>query len=211
MPSSITDTNYVYLKIQDGRSLSPKYQGPLLIVDRPTNSTVKLKVGTYADGRDRIEEHHWVNCRPAYVGPDTPIATRPKLGRPPARPSSPTPLPELSTDYQHPLSPFSDTTETQPIDEEEEVNKENPRKFKSASPSETSETPDITEISTPTISTGPPPSPPFQPPPTQNDRPRRHNMGIPHPKYADYKMFTAWSATQSQLDNINTSISGKGV
>ena len=72
----------VYLKIHDARSLQPRFQGPFLIIDRPTNSTINIKVGTYADGRDRVKEHHWKNCRPALVVPNTPIASRPKLGRP---------------------------------------------------------------------------------------------------------------------------------
>ena len=84
-------------------------------MDRPTNSTIKIKVGTYADGRDRVEEHHWSNCRPAFVGPNTPMGQRPKLGRPTtSRPAPTTVEPTLTPiisepriDEQNPLDDFS--------------------------------------------------------------------------------------------------------
>ena len=63
----------------------PRYRGPYLITDRPSNSTIQIKTGTFANGLPRLEVHHWHNARPAFVGPGTPDATRPKLGRP-ARP-----------------------------------------------------------------------------------------------------------------------------
>ena len=87
MPEEINKTTHVYLKIQDGKSLSPRFQGPFFIKNRPSTSTLDIEVGSYADGRSRIERHHWKNCRPAYVRPGQQLGQRPKLGRP----SLPTP------------------------------------------------------------------------------------------------------------------------
>ena len=73
MPESIYNTTHVYIKVQDPKSLMPKFAGPFLIVNRPSRSTIEVKVGTYASGLDRIDTHHWNSCRPAFVGPNTPI------------------------------------------------------------------------------------------------------------------------------------------
>ena len=94
--------------------------------------------------------------------------------------------------------------------EEENVNNQSLRNFKSPSPSESSDSPDIDDFDLPMENTGPPPTPPFQTAaPYQNDRPRRHNMGVPHPKYADYEIYTAWSATKSQLEELNKAINNR--
>ena len=54
----------------------------------------------------------------------------------------------------------------------------------------------------PEQTTGPPSTPPFP----SNTRPQRSNRGVPPPKYADFHMYSAWSATKEQLQEINRSI-----
>ena len=197
MPDTTKTTTHVYMKVQDGQSLMPKYFGPLLIVDRPSHSTVTIKTGSWASGEDRLETHHWSNLRPAFVGPDTPLANRPKAGRPRQPPSTHQPLqiPEPT--------PFV----YQPTEEEippPDVNSESPPNFENQD-----QTSDITDTyaepttvdditPNPSPSTGPPPSPPFP------RRSTRSNIGVPHPKYEDYSM---WSANRQQLNAINYSIS----
>ena len=102
---------HVNLLVQDGLSLMPRRMGPFLILDRPTESTIKIKTGTHPDGSLREEVHHWHNAVPANVGPGTPDAARPKLGRPPKqRPDPPT--------IQERLTPnlTTATEPTQPVD-----------------------------------------------------------------------------------------------
>ena len=42
-PDSMHTTTHVYLKVQDAKSLMPRFMGPFLILDRPTRSTLVLK------------------------------------------------------------------------------------------------------------------------------------------------------------------------
>ena len=60
----------------------PLYWGPHKIVQRTGHSTVKVKVGTFANGAENIQTHHWSNLKPAELREDTPEAVMPKRGRP---------------------------------------------------------------------------------------------------------------------------------
>ena len=194
-PESINTTTHVYLKVQDGRSLMPKYVGPMLIVDRPTKSTIKIKVGTYADGRDRVEEHHWQNCRPAFVGPDTPLHQKPALGRP-ARPTPSAPPPQLTL----PVVDEPDFPENQ-----QQIDTNQPAEIPAPNFELINDPPQSPHAEPPESvqTTGPPPEPPF----SASERPVRTNRNVPHPKFADYYTYQAWSASKNELDYINASIS----
>ena len=67
----------------------PSYTGPHKIISRPTQSTIKVKVGTFVNGAENLQVHHWSNLKPATVREDTPEAEMPKRGRP-AKTSPPT-------------------------------------------------------------------------------------------------------------------------
>ena len=60
----------------------PTYWGPHKIVERPSHSTVKVKVGNFANGAENIQTHHWSNLKPAEMREDTPEAVMPRRGRP---------------------------------------------------------------------------------------------------------------------------------
>ena len=190
-PENIHESTHVYIKVQGGHSLQPKFFGPCLVVDRPSRSTITVKTGTYRNGKDKLETHHWQNARPAFVGPNTKVAERPTLGRPPtsglADPPTetevvaweiPVPPPAVEQnrfddqpDYQPPQFPVvenqNNDTETLPVDDAPNFESEN---------------------DTPAEST---------------QRPVRSTRNIPHPKFQDYSM---WSATKYDLQALNHSI-----
>ena len=56
--------------------------GPFPIISRPSNTTVKVRVGYTKSGEAREEVHHWENCRIANLRPNQDVAERPKRGRP---------------------------------------------------------------------------------------------------------------------------------
>ena len=58
------------------------YWGPHKIVQSTGHSTVKVKVGTFANGAENVQTHHWSNLKPAELREDTPVAVMPKRGRP---------------------------------------------------------------------------------------------------------------------------------
>ena len=74
---------HVYTKQHNVKGLQPKWTGPFRVINRPTRSTLVIKVGVNKDLSDRIELRAWADVKPAYLKNDTVDATRPKLGRPP--------------------------------------------------------------------------------------------------------------------------------
>ena len=82
-PAGFHQATHVYVRVDKPGSLGQKFQGPFLIVQRPSNSTVVIHVGLTKSGEDRLECHHWENCRIAHMRPGAPIGRRPDLGRPP--------------------------------------------------------------------------------------------------------------------------------
>ena len=73
------------------------YVGPYKIVDRPGHSTIRVKVGTFKNGAENVQLHHWANAKPASLRADFEEATMPTRGRPPkkSKPDSPQPVSEV--------------------------------------------------------------------------------------------------------------------
>ena len=63
-------------------NLGVKWKGPFIIVDRPTNTTVTIRVGYNKQGFPRMETHSWNNLRIAHLRPNAVEASKPDLGRP---------------------------------------------------------------------------------------------------------------------------------
>ena len=81
----ITDTDsatHVYVKVDNPGNLAPKFEGPYEIIDRPSRSTVRIKVGTFKSGEVRDLTYHWSSCKVAHLREGQQSAERPKLGRP---------------------------------------------------------------------------------------------------------------------------------
>ena len=73
---------HVYVKIDNPKNLGSKFEGPYEILERPSRSTVKIKVGTYHNNEPRTLVFHWSACKVANMRENAIAAERPKLGRP---------------------------------------------------------------------------------------------------------------------------------
>ena len=82
MPTTTDTATHVYLKKDNPRGLLQSYTGPHPIVDRPSYSTIRVKVGTFKSGVENIQLHHWSNAKPANVRAGAPEAQMPARGRP---------------------------------------------------------------------------------------------------------------------------------
>ena len=60
-----------------------KFMGQFLIVDRPSPTTITVKVGITKGGLPRLETHHWSRAHVAHLRPDAVLAERTDLGRRP--------------------------------------------------------------------------------------------------------------------------------
>ena len=80
-PESVKTASHVYTRRGKVTPLGHNFDGPFRITERIGNSSLKVKVGEFTTGKDRIELHHWANCKPAAFL-DTPVeAQRPIVGR----------------------------------------------------------------------------------------------------------------------------------
>ena len=73
---------HIYIKVEDPKGLSPRWEGPYLITSRPSRSQVEVRLGSFADGSPRLQTYNWNTCKVAHLRPDMKDASRPKLGRP---------------------------------------------------------------------------------------------------------------------------------
>ena len=90
--TSFTDTaTHVYIKVDEPRGLSPRWEGPYLITSRPSRSQIEVRLGSYVDGSERKQIYNWNTCKIAHLRPDSVEASRPKLGRPSGPHHGPTP------------------------------------------------------------------------------------------------------------------------
>ena len=71
-----------YTKQHQTTRLQSSYEGPFKIVDRPSKSTVKLVVGHYKSGAERFEIRHANDLKFAHPESMAAPAERPALGRP---------------------------------------------------------------------------------------------------------------------------------
>ena len=65
MPTTTESATHVYLKDDNPKGLLQSYRGPYRIVGRPSQSTIKVKMGTFKSGHENIQLHHWSNAKPA--------------------------------------------------------------------------------------------------------------------------------------------------
>ena len=81
MPSITDKADHVYIKLEKTDNLGISYQGPFPIVDRPSKTTVTIRVGHTAKGQPRLETHHWDRLQIAHLRPDALVAKKIQLGR----------------------------------------------------------------------------------------------------------------------------------
>ena len=80
--SHTAKAKFVYVKVEDPSGLSPRFEGPYEIISRPSRSTISVRIGSFADGRPRVQEYNWNTCKIAHLRDDAVVGSRPKLGRP---------------------------------------------------------------------------------------------------------------------------------
>ena len=81
-PKDFDNASHVYVKVDSPVNLGQKYVGPHPIIDRPSNTTITIRVGYDKEGLPRLQAHHWSNCRVAHLRPDAEEFNRPGPGRP---------------------------------------------------------------------------------------------------------------------------------
>ena len=64
-PLDIAFTNsasHVYVKKENPLGLSSKFEGPYKIISRPSRSTIEVRIGSFVDGRPRLQVFNWQQC-----------------------------------------------------------------------------------------------------------------------------------------------------
>ena len=85
-PIDISFTNkvtHVYVKVDEPKGLSPRFEGPYRIMSRPSRSQIQVRVGSFADGSPRLVTYNWQSCKPAHMREYAPEGSRPNIGRRP--------------------------------------------------------------------------------------------------------------------------------
>ena len=90
--SSTESATHVYVKIDEPRGLSARFEGPYEIVSRPSRSQVEVRIGSYITGEPRLSTYHWSSCKVAHMRESASEGSRPKLGRPSASFSTSKPI-----------------------------------------------------------------------------------------------------------------------
>ena len=83
------------------------YVGPYKIIDRPSESTIRVKLGTFKSGVENIQLHHWSNCKPASVREDTPEAEMPTRGRKPKTSNQAEVQPSIGSEPDSKITPVA--------------------------------------------------------------------------------------------------------
>ena len=83
MPVTTETATHVYIKQDNPKGLLQTYTGPHPIVERPSHSTIKVKMGTFKSGIENIQLHHWSNAKPAQMRENAVEAEMPIRGRKP--------------------------------------------------------------------------------------------------------------------------------
>merc|ERR1712015_4572 len=84
MPVDLDRVTHVRVKRAKPGPLGHSYEGPFEIYERVSNSCVRIRVGSFANGEPKYELHHWNNLKPAVLRNDTKLAERTRPGRAPA-------------------------------------------------------------------------------------------------------------------------------
>ena len=117
---------HVYVKRANPQSLCTKFEGPFEIVDRPSRSTIQVKIGAFANGDPRLLTFHWASCKIAHMRAGAPVGSRPTLGRPPKESSVPSPTEPTHT--ANAIAPESSNTSPSSLSSD---SKSEPEKIKS--------------------------------------------------------------------------------
>merc|ERR1711994_478746 len=59
------NASHVYIKKEDPKGLTPRFEGPFEIVSRPSHSQVQVRIRSYANGEPRLSTYNWRSCKVA--------------------------------------------------------------------------------------------------------------------------------------------------
>ena len=82
-PHNLHNVTHVRIKRHKTHPLQHTYEGPFEIIEHIGKSCIRVRVGSFADGRPRYETHHWQNAKPAMLAPEDKLGERKPLGRKP--------------------------------------------------------------------------------------------------------------------------------
>ena len=198
------DVTHAYTRQHQKNGLQAHFEGPFRIDGRVSNSVVRLEVGTYKDGRKRFELRHLNDLKLTHPKSLAAPTERPKLGRPPLAPSSPSEA-RKTTDANSGESGRNRSNPTNRLIPEPTVaispkinnNRLNNNDNSTRESHGTSKT--NQGVSDPVTSSGPPPLPAFP-----SSRPIRSTRN-PSPCYVD-SISCAWSASQEEINDLNAAI-----
>ena len=98
--SATERATHVYIKREDPKSLTPRFEGPFEIVSRPSRTQIQVRLGSYANGTPRLAVYSWHSCKIAHLREGFVEGSRPTLGRKPARPEPTTDDPLLTPEKE---------------------------------------------------------------------------------------------------------------
>ena len=81
MPAETKRATHVYIQVGHPTNLGIKWEGPFPIVDRPSETTLTVRVGYTVRGLPRLEVHHWNRVHIAHLRPEVEDANKRVLGR----------------------------------------------------------------------------------------------------------------------------------
>ena len=120
------DASHVYVKVDDPRGLSARFEGPFEIISRPSRSQVTVRLGSYVNGTPRLATYNWDTCKIAHLRDGFKGVDRPSLGRPKARPDPTEPQNTLTSNVNNALGVSEKARENLSTNEPAEIQTSNP-------------------------------------------------------------------------------------
>ena len=96
------NASHVYVKREDPKGLTPRFEGPFEIVSRPSHSQVQVRIGSYVSGEPRLATYNWRSCKVAHLRENFLEGSRPSLGRKKSRPEPPIEETQLTENVNKP-------------------------------------------------------------------------------------------------------------
>ena len=87
--SATDNATHVYVRVDEPKGLSSRYEGPYKVISRPSRSQLEVRIGSFANGSPRTSVYHWSSCKPAHLRDDFVEGSRPMLGRKPQSSATP--------------------------------------------------------------------------------------------------------------------------
>ena len=109
------NATHVYIKLEDPKGLSGRFEGPFEIVSRPSRSQIQVKIGVFANGQPRLSIYNWQQCKIAHLREGFIEGSRPALGRKPqVRPNPPAVVESLPVETNNNDAPKQTKPESPP-------------------------------------------------------------------------------------------------